>query len=360
MTRKQFILLLLVVGVLGVLVYFQFRTWRRFDWQKFKEGTEGIRYWKVLAAVLLIYTADFLRAIRWKIFLLPTHPRASWTGLIAPQYVGFAGLALLGRPGELVRPYLIARKEGLTMSSQMAIWFVERVFDTGAVTLMLVVDIFLVHSIRDIEHYQAFQKAGYAISGVFVFLVLAVFLLLTFGSRLATVVCERISPWAPKLGSSLETRLRSFSGGLNTIKNVSSFFQLAIISLVIWVLVAFAYREVTHAYPMDSGLPDLELPEVMLLLGASVVGGVLQLPVVGGGSQLATIAVLDKVFDVGPELAVSCGILLWLVTFMSVAPLGLALARFEHISLRKLEKEAELERKEEERQRVVTPTATPT
>ena len=156
----------MVVGVLGVLVYFQFRTWRRFDWRKFKEGTEGIRYWKVLAAVLLIYTADFLRAIRWKIFLLPTHPRASWTGLIAPQYVGFAGLALLGRPGELVRPYLIARKEGLTMSSQMAIWFVERVFDTGAVTVMLVVDIFLVHSIRDIEHYQAFQKAGYAISGV--------------------------------------------------------------------------------------------------------------------------------------------------------------------------------------------------
>ena len=103
------------------------------------------------------------------------------------------------------------------MSSQMAIWFVERVFDTGAVTVMLVVDIFLVHSIRDIEHYQAFQKAGYAISGVFVFLVLAVFLLLSFGSRLATIVCERISPWAPKLGSSLETRLRSFSGGLNLI-----------------------------------------------------------------------------------------------------------------------------------------------
>jgi hypothetical protein len=152
--------------------------------------------------------------------------------------------------------------------------------------------------------------------------------------------------------------LRSFSGGLNTIKNVSSFFQVAIISLVIWVMVAFAYRQVTHAYPVDSGLPDLELPEVILLLGASVVGGVLQLPVVGGGSQLATIAVLDKVFDAGPELAVSCGILLWLVTFMSVAPLGLALARREHISLRKLEKEAELERKEEERQRAATPTPT--
>ena len=36
MKRKQFILLLVIVGVLAVLVYFQFRTWRRFDWEKFK------------------------------------------------------------------------------------------------------------------------------------------------------------------------------------------------------------------------------------------------------------------------------------------------------------------------------------
>jgi hypothetical protein len=45
-------------------------------------------------------------------------------------------------------------------------------------------------------------------------------------------------------------------------------------------------------------------------------------------------------FAVPPELAASCGILLWLVTFAAVIPLGLALAHFERLSLRKLSKES--------------------
>ena len=69
-------------------------------------------------------------------------------------------------------------------------------------------------------------------------------------------------------------------------------------------------------------------------------GSMLQLPAVGGGSQMATIATLSAVFDVPPEMAASCGILLWLVTFASVVPVGLALAHRERLSLRKLSKES--------------------
>ncbi|MGZ4817371.1 MAG: hypothetical protein ACXVZJ_02025 [Terriglobales bacterium] len=47
----------------------------------------------------------------------------------------------------------------------------------------------------------------------------------------------------------------------------------------------------------------------------------------------------------------SCGILLWLVTFMAVIPVGLLLAHREHLSLRKISHEAheeeELEHKAE-------------
>jgi hypothetical protein len=80
--------------------------------------------------------------------------------------------------------------------------------------------------------------------------------------------------------------------------------------------------------------------DVLLLMGASMAGSVLQLPAVGGGSQLATIAVLFHHFDVPRELAVSCGILLWLTTFMSIIPLGLWFAHREHVSLRRLSQES--------------------
>ena len=62
--------------------------------------------------------------------------------------IGFTGLALLGRPGELIRPYLIARRESLPFASQVAVWTVERIFDVGGFTVLLVAGIFLPSKLR--------------------------------------------------------------------------------------------------------------------------------------------------------------------------------------------------------------------
>jgi uncharacterized protein (TIRG00374 family) len=340
MSRKRALVLLIVILVLAGLVYLQVHEWRRFDWDKFLQGSYGLNYWRILVGVLLVYAADFLRAVRWKIFLRPTLPDASWTGLISPQYVGFAGLALLGRPGELVRPYLIARRQNVTFSSQLAIWFVERAFDIGAVTVILSVDIFFVPYMR--ANYPEWRLAGYILIAAFVVFTAILYALARWGPAISLWFCTRLSRFSESFAAALETRLRGVSSGLNAVHDSLSFLQLSLISLTIWVLVAFAYRQVTHAYPPETGLPQLGLPEVVLLMGASVAGGILQLPVVGGGSQLATIAVLSGTFGYAdtPELAVSCGILLWLVTFMSVTPAGLVLARHEHISIRRISEQS--------------------
>ena len=52
------------------------------------------------------------------------------------------------------------------------------------------------------------------------------------------------------------------------------------------------------------------------------------------------------------ELAASCGIMLWLVTFVAVIPLGLLLAHQERLSLRKLSQKV-IRKKQE----VVSPPA---
>jgi hypothetical protein len=79
-----------------------------------------------------------------------------------------------------------------------------------------------------------------------------------------------------------------------------------------------------------------------------MVGSVIQLPGVGGGSQLATIAALEHIFGVTRELAASCGIMMWLVTFVAVIPIGLLLAHRERLSLRKLSQESHQEKDREE------------
>jgi hypothetical protein len=68
-------------------------------------------------------------------------------------------------------------------------------------------------------------------------------------------------------------------------------------------------------------------------MGFSMIGGLVQLPAVGGGAQLATIVAMVDIVGLPRELAVSAGILLWLVSFHAVTPIGLVLARRAHVSL---------------------------
>jgi len=155
---------------------------------------------------------------------------------------------------------------------------------------------------------------------------------------LAYWVEKRFAHVASNLGHRIALRIREFRSGLNTIHNKKSLLLLIGVSVLMWAIIAVAYKEITHAY----GTEKLEIPQtqVLLLMGSSMVGSLIQLPGVGGGSQLATIAALEHIFGVPHELAASCGIMLWVVTFVAVIPLGLLLAHRERLSLRKLSAES--------------------
>jgi glycosyltransferase 2 family protein len=148
MNKQRMLIYGLVLAILIALVYVQFRQWRTFDWNKLIEHSRGIAWQHVIYGIVLIYIAYFLRAVRWKIFLRPVRPHTSTVSLVSPTVVGFTGLAVLGRPGELIRPYLIARRANLSFASQLAVWAIERIFDLGAFTVLMVLAIFLPTRLR--------------------------------------------------------------------------------------------------------------------------------------------------------------------------------------------------------------------
>jgi len=343
MTKKQYAAFAVVFAVLGVLVYLQFRTWRNFDWARLFQY--GLSWRHLLIGVVYIYIAYFLRAVRWKIFLRPVRKEASTMGLVPPTLIGFTGLALLGRPGELIRPYLIARRENLPFASQVAVWAVERIFDVGGFTVLIVGALFLPSKLRDftsqappdVRHWIHFT--GHALITLVLGLLTAAVLVSYRGNNIAQWVERRFSHLAENLGHRIAQKIREFTSGLNTIHGPLAFLQLTAVSVLMWWVIALSYNAVTSAY--GAPMSGLTASKVLLLMGASMLGSIVQLPGVGGGSQLATISVLDHVFDIVPkELAVSCGIMLWLITFVSVVPVGLILSHHERLSLRKLSEES--------------------
>jgi len=361
MKKKQVLSLIIVAAILAALVYFQFRSWRTFDWAKFRQYTGGVSLWHIATGVALIYLAYVMRAIRWAIFLKPTAP-TSFRRLVAPQIIGFAALGLFGRAGEFARPYLIARKEKLTFTSQLAVWTVERFFDLGSVLLLMAGFLalkggtlaqVLIQALHNGMHVAA-RNAGHKIP------------LLLAAAVVLGVLFLLLRKASGKAATALRTRLQSFKEGLNTIHDTKSFIYLVVVSLCMWLMIAGAYIEVLHAYPqipvVVSGDPagvqrvarmnTMKLEDVLLVMGSSMLGSVVQLPGGVGGSQLAVIGVLQsslfssEPYNITRELAVSCGIMLWLVTFMSVIPAGLLLARFEKISFLRLSEESTQEEEE--------------
>jgi glycosyltransferase 2 family protein len=338
MDKKHAAITGIALAVLAALVYAQFRTWKNFDWELFLSQTHSVSKFHILHGIALIYIAYVLRAVRWKIFLRPVRPDASTFNLIPPTVIGFTGLALLGRPGELIRPYLIAKLEKLPFSSQLAVWAVERIFDIGAFTFLFVLAAFFATAPRRLEHRDIFQEVAGVLTLIVVGLTLGAIMVHRSGEALANWVERRFSHLASNLGHRIALRIREFRDGLNTIHSKSSLLQLIGVSVLMWAVIAVAYKEVAHSY----GTPKLEIPQtqIFLLMASSMVGSLVQLPGVGGGSQFATIETLNHIFGVPPELATSCGIMLWLVTFVAIVPIGLLLAHRERLSLRKLSEES--------------------
>jgi uncharacterized protein (TIRG00374 family) len=330
MNKKRILAFAVVLVVLCLLIYLQVRTWKNFDWGVFWSRTDQVNPLGLLVGVAFTYLSYTLRAVRWRIFLKPVC-KTTTARLLGPQFIGFSALALLGRAGEMIRPYIIAKKERLTFTSQIAVWGVERIFDMGSFAVLLALS-FLSPDLHALPFYHALREAAFALIVLVAAMVVGAVVVRRAGERAAQFFYNLFAGFAPKLAHHIREKVRSFSEGLTTIHDLSSALQLVAVSLVMWVLIAFAYYAITHAYPGQ--LRSLTMPQQVVLMGSSMVGSMLQLPAVGGGSQLAAISMLHSGFGIEQELAVSCGMLIWAVTFLAVVPTGLALARREHLSIR--------------------------
>jgi len=321
MKKKQLLTSVIVIAILAALAYFQVRAWRHFDWATFWIYTKSVNFLIVLAAIAVVYFIYVLRATRWRVFLR-SRQAVRAIDLVPSQFIGFTGLALLGRPGEFIRPYLVSRKVNLSFASQLVVWTAERICDMLSVATILAITLLIR---PDFRHFFVLPHVR----------TKALIALLVFFLLIAAVLT---------FSHGLRNRLHRLIGDLSrsVAHDMISFVEIAATSLTIWLLIASSYWITLHAYPMLRG--QIHVTDVPLIMGASTLGSMIQLPGVGGGSQLAVIGILSSsIFGLQHELAVSAGIMLWIVTFVSVVPMGLILAHREKLSLTRLSSESQKE-----------------
>jgi len=304
--------------------------WRNFDWHKLVGAVLQIRLSGLLTAILLMYLTYLLRACRWYEFLKPVK-EVSIFRLWTAQVLGFGAVAVLGRPGELVRPYLVARQEGLSVSSQMAVWVLERFYDSVAMVLVVAFSFVWGGLMDDTGSPLAPLVLRMRTAGL---ILLAATLV---GVMLLVVYERRLSQGNLKLGflperyaQKVNTALASFAQGLMAVRSARAQTLGALYSLGIWVTISAAFWMVLQAFgpPID----DLNLASSMLVMGFAIAGSIIQAPGVGGGSQVLAILALTEIFGVPAELATSAGIVLWALAFVAVVPLAVGVGFQQGIS----------------------------
>jgi uncharacterized protein (TIRG00374 family) len=315
-----------------------------FSGRRLLDSIRETRLSLLLLSVVAIYACYALRALRWKRFSRHLGPSDFWS-VYQMTLAGFAALFLLGRAGEPVRPLLIARKERLPISGMFGIYFLERLFDTASTAAIAALALALFPKFG-----QGNSSAGSLATAsrttarvLFAGLAVAIGFLVYFRLHGAAFLDRRLGGWRERGGgwAKLAGIVTGFSHGLQAIRTLGDLLMAVVYSAAHWALVALVYLWIAQSF--GGKLAMIGFSGAMLVLAFTMLGSTLQLPGVGGGSQVASFLAFTAVFGVEKEPAAAAAIVLWLVTFAACSLPGVPLLIHEGWSIGELRRTAERE-----------------
>ena len=297
--------------------------------------------WVVIGA--LLYLVSFVpRALRWQRLLRGVgHVRLRSLG--ESLAVGFmANNALPLRLGELVRAYIIGRKERVPATAAFATIVVERVCDGFTLVCALAV----------VSLYYPFpswiKRLGVLVA-LFFCCVLLVLALLVYQRKLTERLFRAIVRMLPaQVGERLQRLREEIDQGLHLLRSPGDALIVAFLSLIVWALELLVYTRVLAAFTQQITVQlghAVPIHDILLLLIVINFGIMIpSAPGYIGPFQAAAIAVLAGVAGLSQPVAFSISWVLWATLVLPIVVIGFAILSVEQISLGKLALQAQDER----------------
>ena len=335
--KRQLGVLLAALAVLVIVASVAYR-WRTsgFAWREFLASLRGMDPFWLSISLALMLAAYLIRALRWLVMLRPLSREANFWDTLSATCIGFTAVVFFGRAGEAVRPYLISKKAGVPFSGQIAVWLVERILD-----LLMIIVIFAI-ALTQVSHSSiqsssrvdtTLHAAGYM--GAFVgAAMLAVLVgLERFKGNVQTRLMGALAFLPAPVRLRIEGYLAEFEKGMESMRSTSSVMLLVSLTILDWASIAASFATLGFAFPATA---DLGVTDMVILLGFVAFGSVLQLPGIGGGMQIVTALVLTEFYGLTLESASGFALILWMISFVSIVPVGLILAFNEGIKWKNL------------------------
>jgi hypothetical protein len=303
-------------GVAAVLLWFFLRG---AEWQVLVDGFRSVGWVLLGAAVVLRLLSLVVASLRWQMLLAPVRD-VPLRRVVAAMMAGMAVTAVAPmQAAEVVRPYLLSRRQGLDFSATLATVTVEWVLDALGVLALVLPAMFWLHTTgnRPIGlGVSAFNRA------LALFAIFAIAGLMAL--RLMPRWASQVGMWARRSDALSEhTRARVaaqcdiFAVGLQILDRRTGLMAVVAYSLLVAALTAVSSWMTLIAF----GLP-VSFMSGVVVLGLITVGGMIPTPGAIGGFHAVCQLGLVAFFGVERARTVLPVIALHAVLYVPAAAIG--------------------------------------
>lgn len=317
----------IIFGIIisAVLVYLSVRG---INFQDIVHHLQQIHVGYVGLFLIVAFLMQWLRSYRWGVILQPLE-KIDQLSLFSVTSVGFLAIAAIpARIGELARPYLIAQKSTVQMSSALGTIIVERVLDSFSVLTIAVIILLF----TDLPSWMI--KSSLLLFA----LTLAIFgciLGLVWRRDTALKIINRILSRLPgKFANKIDEILHRFIDGFQIIVNIRLLLYLLFLSATVWLLDVLAIYILFEAFGFELPVMASFVVMVILMVGIAI-------PTAPGyiGSWHFSCILGLGLFGIAKTEALSYAVVYHFLAMIIVIVLGAAFLPFNKFSVSDMKKQ---------------------
>lgn len=186
----------------------------------------------VIFSIPIVFLSHVVRAMRWKTIIRPILENAKFINLLSAVMVGYFFNTLFPRLGEIIRPYVFAKREKTSVSSAFATIVFERVLDVITLGILFALAFFVARE-KVMNMLPGIDSSKIAIFSV---LVLILIFLMLYPPFVDLIFRLLIKPFSVKLYGKFIDLYSKFRRGFAVIKSPKLYFRLTLESFFIWFL----------------------------------------------------------------------------------------------------------------------------
>jgi uncharacterized protein (TIRG00374 family) len=296
---KKWTWILIIFAALAL----SFISLQNINYSRLFEILSSINYFIILFSCIPIVFAALLQSYRWNEAIVFIEDKPNIWALFRSMMIGNAFNNILPKGGELIKPYVYAKRRKLKYSSVLASSVIDRYYDLIGLVVFLLVVMFAKKADLEIA-FSGLSINIILILGILVSVGLLLFMIFLLKSNEPDELISKLFKKVPeRISSKIIEKLNFFREGLSVVKSPKSHVKMLGWTIIVWIMhtlnlwIAFYAFEFQQVNPLDF------IDAIAFLIAISL--GITILPIPGGtGVQHYVLkSMLIMMFGINPEEA---------------------------------------------------------